>query len=172
MKLYRRNKNEERLVLGICGGLADYFKTDETLVRLAVSFLFLIFPEIIFLYIFAYFIMPVKEIEREKDSEPVELNSKNEEVPSEPETSNETSLADEVDEQPLDESSKNNHNEEDIDVKEDEEIEHNVKITPHDKTLEENKEIHSMFYKPSVDSKTLVDETNHFEVDEKDKDDE
>lgn len=170
MKLYRRNKNEERMVLGVCGGLADYFKTDETLVRLAVSFLFLIFPEIIFLYIFAYFIMPSKKIERTKDLEPVELKSKDEEGSSEPESSNETSLADEVEEQPLDESLEDNHNEEDIDKEE--EIEHNVKITPHDKTLEENKEIHSMFYKPSVDSKTLVDETNHFEIDERDEDDE
>ena len=57
-KLYR---SDDRLLGGVCGGLAEYFDLDPTLVRVAYAFLavFTIFPGIIF-YIIMCIVMPRK----------------------------------------------------------------------------------------------------------------
>ncbi|MGI6575794.1 MAG: PspC domain-containing protein [bacterium] len=36
-KLYR--SNQQRMVAGVCGGLAEYFDVDVTIIRLVVAFL-------------------------------------------------------------------------------------------------------------------------------------
>lgn len=55
-KLYRSRKN--RMIAGICGGLAEYFNLDPTLVRLGfVAISLLPGPSIIF-YILAWFVIP------------------------------------------------------------------------------------------------------------------
>lgn len=57
-KLYR--SRTKRMVLGVCGGLADYLGVDETLIRLAVAFLTCItaiLPGVLF-YLAAAIIIP------------------------------------------------------------------------------------------------------------------
>jgi len=56
-KLYRSNKN--RVIAGVCGGIAEYFNLDPTLVRLAVVLLSLASVGTgIVAYIIAAIVMP------------------------------------------------------------------------------------------------------------------
>ena len=60
-KLYRSSK--QRMIAGICGGLAEYFDMDVIIMRLlfvAISLLSVLFPMVIF-YIIAWIIVPEKE---------------------------------------------------------------------------------------------------------------
>jgi len=60
-KLYRSSK--QRMIAGICGGLAEYFDMDVNIMRLlfvAISLLSVIFPMVIF-YIIAWIIVPEEE---------------------------------------------------------------------------------------------------------------
>ncbi|MDW7672985.1 MAG: PspC domain-containing protein [Bacillota bacterium] len=57
-RLYR--SSYDKMIGGICGGLAEYFNTDPTLVRLIAAFIIFmsgIFPGIIF-YLIAWAIIP------------------------------------------------------------------------------------------------------------------
>jgi len=57
-KLYR--SRTKKMVAGVCGGIAEYFNIDETLVRLGIALITLvtgIVPGIIF-YLVAAIIMP------------------------------------------------------------------------------------------------------------------
>jgi phage shock protein C len=75
-KIYRLHSN--KMIGGVCAGLADYLDIDATLMRLlfvAVGLLTALFPMFIF-YIIAWVIVPVKEevneirkAEKSKDSE-------------------------------------------------------------------------------------------------------
>ena len=51
----------DKVIFGICSGLAQYFELDKTIVRIIVVLIFCLsgFFPIGFLYIIAYFIMPV-----------------------------------------------------------------------------------------------------------------
>lgn len=51
----------DKIIFGICSGIAKYLVWDKTVVRIIFIFLFLItgFFPIAILYIIAYFIMPV-----------------------------------------------------------------------------------------------------------------
>ncbi len=58
-----RRSLDNKMIGGVCAGIAEFFDLDETLVRLAAVFLMLItgiFPGIIF-YVVAWVIMPPKE---------------------------------------------------------------------------------------------------------------
>lgn len=56
-KLYRSRKNAR--LFGVCGGIAEYFDTDPTVVRLiAVIALFISFGWALLIYLAAAFIMP------------------------------------------------------------------------------------------------------------------
>ncbi len=60
-KLHRSSK--QRMIAGICGGLAEYFDMDVNIMRLlfvAVSLLSVLFPMVIF-YIIAWIIVPEEE---------------------------------------------------------------------------------------------------------------
>ena len=60
-KLYRSSK--QRMIAGICGGLAEYFDIDVNIMRLlfvAISLLSVLFPMAIF-YIIAWIIVPEEE---------------------------------------------------------------------------------------------------------------
>jgi len=60
-KLYRTQSN--KMLGGICAGLAEYLEVDSTLIRLifvAVGLLTAIFPMLIF-YVIAWIIIPVRE---------------------------------------------------------------------------------------------------------------
>jgi len=60
-KIYR--KQSDKMVAGICSGLAEYLDIDPTLIRLifvGVGLLTALFP-MFFFYIIAWIIIPVKE---------------------------------------------------------------------------------------------------------------
>ncbi|MEE9567626.1 MAG: PspC domain-containing protein [Desulfobacteria bacterium] len=60
-KLYRSSK--QRMIAGICGGLAEDFDVDVNIMRLlfvAISLLSVLFPMVIF-YIIAWIIVPEEE---------------------------------------------------------------------------------------------------------------
>ncbi len=65
-KLYRSSK--QRMIAGICGGLAEYFDMDVNIMRLlfvAISLLSVLFPMVIF-YIIAWIIVPEEETLKKK----------------------------------------------------------------------------------------------------------
>ncbi|MCR4279120.1 MAG: PspC domain-containing protein [Candidatus Zambryskibacteria bacterium] len=68
-KLYR--SNTDRMVAGICGGLAEYFSIDSVLLRL-IWLLVVIFSGIVpgvLVYIIAIFVIPLKPSVEPKPSE-------------------------------------------------------------------------------------------------------
>jgi len=78
-KLYR-SKND-RMIAGVCGGLADYFNVDSSLVRLAVLFIFLFQGIGLIAYIIAWLVMseePVKNEYRMPDDYYIEDQKKQE----------------------------------------------------------------------------------------------
>lgn len=56
--------NTQRMIGGVCGGLAEYLNIDVTIVRLlfALSF-FLLYPGTIFIYLILLLVMPEKSSE-------------------------------------------------------------------------------------------------------------
>ena len=63
-KLYR--SKTKKMIAGVCGGLADYFDIDISLIRLifvAISLVTAVIPMLIF-YIIAWIILPVEESEK------------------------------------------------------------------------------------------------------------
>jgi phage shock protein C len=64
-KLHRSSK--QRMIAGVCGGLAEYFDMDVNITRLlfvAISLLTVFFPTVIF-YIIAWIIVP-EEVQPKK----------------------------------------------------------------------------------------------------------
>lgn len=57
-KLYR--SNEDKRIAGVCGGLAEYFNIDSTIIRIIWAFFFLCAGSGLILYIAAALIMPNK----------------------------------------------------------------------------------------------------------------
>lgn len=56
-KLYRSRRDSK--LFGVCGGIAEYFDTDSTVVRLiAIILLFVSFGWAVLIYLAAAFIMP------------------------------------------------------------------------------------------------------------------
>ncbi len=63
-KLYR--SRAKKMIAGVCGGLADYFDIDISLVRLifvGIGLITAVVPMLIF-YIIAWIILPVEEPEK------------------------------------------------------------------------------------------------------------
>jgi phage shock protein C len=58
-KLYRSKKN--RVIAGVCGGIAEYFNIDPTLVRLLWIFFVIIWGSGILAYIIAWIIIPEEQ---------------------------------------------------------------------------------------------------------------
>ncbi|ABO34518.1 phage shock protein C, PspC [Methanococcus maripaludis C5] len=56
-RLYRSDK--ERMLSGVCGGLAIYFNVDPTLIRLLWVLLFFMNPLMIVVYIIGAIIIPI-----------------------------------------------------------------------------------------------------------------
>jgi phage shock protein C len=56
-KLHR--SRQERMIAGICGGLAEYFNTDPTWIRLLFILLFFLGGSALFLYIILWIIVPL-----------------------------------------------------------------------------------------------------------------
>jgi len=65
-KLYRSSK--QRMIAGVCGGLAEYFDMDVNIMRLlfvAISLLSVLFPMVIF-YIIAWIVVPEKQTPKKR----------------------------------------------------------------------------------------------------------
>lgn len=59
-----KRSNREKMITGVCGGIAEYFNTDPTLIRIAyvtLSVLSAAFPGIL-VYIILTIVMPRSEI--------------------------------------------------------------------------------------------------------------
>ncbi|MGM0602647.1 MAG: PspC domain-containing protein [Bacillota bacterium] len=61
-RIYR--SRDDRIIAGICGGLADYFNIDATLIRLAFVFIFIFQGIGLIAYLIAWFIIPEKPEEK------------------------------------------------------------------------------------------------------------
>jgi phage shock protein C len=59
VKKLRRSK-KERIIAGVCGGLAEYFGVDVTLVRIAFVLAFILFGIGIIPYAVLWLVMPPK----------------------------------------------------------------------------------------------------------------
>ncbi len=59
-KLYR--SENDKMVAGVCGGLAEYFGWDPTLVRLAFAILFLLGGNGLLIYLVLWIITPHKPL--------------------------------------------------------------------------------------------------------------
>ncbi len=59
-KLYRSKTNQ--VITGVCGGIADYFEIDPTIVRIGFLLLSLTFGSGVLAYIVASIVMPREEI--------------------------------------------------------------------------------------------------------------
>lgn len=64
--LYKSRNN--KVFAGVCGGLAEYFKVDPTLIRLAWALAFFVGGSGFILYILAMIIMPESPVEQAKPS--------------------------------------------------------------------------------------------------------
>ncbi len=60
-RLYR--SSTEKKIFGVCGGIAEYFNVDPTLIRLGVVAIALMFGTGLLAYLIAAFVMPVRPAE-------------------------------------------------------------------------------------------------------------
>ncbi len=54
----RLRKGRDRILFGVCSGLAEYFEVDPTIVRLLFLVAFVLEPKIVILYILLAVVMP------------------------------------------------------------------------------------------------------------------
>ena len=59
-KLYRSTEN--KIIAGVCGGLADYFGLDATLMRIIWILLVLMAGTGLLAYIIAWILMPIQQV--------------------------------------------------------------------------------------------------------------
>lgn len=71
-KLYRSKNN--RIIGGICGGLADYFKIDPLIIRLAWIVLVIVNNAFVILYLIGLVLIPRKD---DEESTEIEVKDKN-----------------------------------------------------------------------------------------------
>jgi len=57
-KLYR--SDTDKMIAGVCGGLGEYFKIDSNIIRLVWAALLLLYGAGLFVYLIAWFIIPVR----------------------------------------------------------------------------------------------------------------
>lgn len=72
-KLYR--SREDKKIAGVCGGIAEYFGWDSTIVRFAAAVLMFVWGTGLLAYVLAWIIIPEKpahiDVDYEVSSEPV-----------------------------------------------------------------------------------------------------
>lgn len=73
-RLHKSNKN--RMICGVCGGIAEYFNVDPTIVRLAVALIALFKGAGLLLYIIAAIIIP-SDMDMSSDEDVENLKSAN-----------------------------------------------------------------------------------------------
>lgn len=57
-KLYR--SRQDKIIAGVCGGLAKYFGTDATWIRLLFILLFFLFGSALLVYLILWIIVPIE----------------------------------------------------------------------------------------------------------------
>jgi len=65
-RLYKSSKN--KMIAGVCGGIAEYFNIDPTIVRLVVGILCCLKGVGIGLYVLACIIIPYSDVEEDVDN--------------------------------------------------------------------------------------------------------
>lgn len=76
-RLYR--SEEDRILGGVCGGIAEVYDLDPTLVRLVTLLLVLGTGAGLLVYLIAWLIMPTEsELENQEDSHSVEMETEEE----------------------------------------------------------------------------------------------
>ncbi len=60
-KMYR--SRDEKMIAGVCGGIAEYLGVDPTVVRILFVFLLFLGGNGLFLYLILMFLMPQKPVE-------------------------------------------------------------------------------------------------------------
>lgn len=74
-RLYRSQK--DKMIAGVCGGIAEYFKIDPTIVRILIVLLAISTPQIfIITYIISAVVIPERPIDYIDDEEEVEVLDK------------------------------------------------------------------------------------------------
>ena len=56
---------DDRIIFGVCAGVAEYFEMDPTIVRLGFTLMTCFCPPLIFVYFVAGIIMPLRPIYKE-----------------------------------------------------------------------------------------------------------
>lgn len=74
-RLYKSRKN--RVIAGVCGGLADYFNVDPTIVRICVVIFACIKGVGLLAYVIAALVMPINQDEDFEDDDVENLKSAN-----------------------------------------------------------------------------------------------
>lgn len=67
-KLYRSRRN--RIIGGVCGGIADYFNTDPTWIRLLFIILLVAFGSTLIIYLILWIIVPEEPTSTSETSPP------------------------------------------------------------------------------------------------------
>lgn len=65
-RLYR--SREERVIAGVCGGIAEYFEVDPTLIRLLAVIVVLLGGSGILAYLIMWLVVPLAPIKKEAPS--------------------------------------------------------------------------------------------------------
>lgn len=65
VKRLLRSRKDVKLA-GLCGGIAEYFNIDSTIIRLGLVFLAIVYPATILVYFIAWFLIP-DGTEKEED---------------------------------------------------------------------------------------------------------
>jgi len=72
-KLYRNNK--DKIIAGVCSGIAEYLNIDPVIVRIIALGLFFMHGFGLLTYIIAWVIIPPKELKEDNEVEPVKTQS-------------------------------------------------------------------------------------------------
>jgi phage shock protein PspC (stress-responsive transcriptional regulator) len=62
-KLFRSAKGKNRMIGGVCSGIAEYFEIDPTIVRLSFMFFFLFGSFSLWVYLISWIIIPEEQEE-------------------------------------------------------------------------------------------------------------
>lgn len=76
-KRLKRSKNE-KIIGGVCGGIANYLNTDPVFIRLLFAALVLINGISLIAYIIAWIVMPMEKSEEKSEEKPKEAEVKTE----------------------------------------------------------------------------------------------
>lgn len=74
-RLYRTR--DDRIIAGVCGGLAKYFNVDPTWIRILFVVLLIFFLATLVIYLFMWLIVPLEPTDKEEITQPTNSNNPN-----------------------------------------------------------------------------------------------